>query len=71
VAATDNVVEHKADEHPNHVVQRRRNRCEGGATEGDWEVEIPKKRLLILPLESPLNDGGNSTCQEEKDEAIV
>jgi hypothetical protein len=70
VATTDNVVEHEADEHPGHVVQRRRNRNEPNATEDDWEVEIPQKRLLIRPLESPLDDWGNSTCNEE-DRGIV
>jgi hypothetical protein len=71
VAATDNVVEHKADEYPRHVVQRRRRRNEADATKDDREVEIPKKGHLILLLESPLDKRRNSTDQEEEDEGVV
>jgi hypothetical protein len=71
VAATDNVVEQEADKHPRYVVQRRRRWHVHGASEDDWEVEVPKKRYLKLLVESPLDKWGNSTGHEKEDEAVV
>jgi hypothetical protein len=71
VAVPDNVVEQEADEHPGHIVQRCPRWNGPRATEDDREVEIPKKRHLILLLDGPLDKWGNSTGHEEEDDAVV
>jgi kynurenine formamidase len=71
VAATDDVVEQEADEHPGYVVHRRQGWHIAYASEYDREVEVLKKRHLKFLVESPLDKWGNSTDHEKEDEAVV
>jgi len=50
VAATDHIVERKAQQYPGHIVHRGPRQYVRDGIEEDREVEIPKMRYLILLL---------------------
>ena len=61
VAATDDVVEQEANEHPRHVVEWRRRWNGGGGTKYEWEVDILEKCQLERLVTRPLDEWRNST----------
>jgi hypothetical protein len=71
VASTDDIVEDKADEHPEHVVKRGRRRDGGRAAEGDWEIDVLEETYSELLVQYPLEQWCKDAGKEEEDEAVV
>ena len=57
VAATDDVVEQEADEHPGHIVDWRCRRHPGNGRKGDWKIDVLQKGHPIFLVQSPLDKG--------------
>ena len=71
MTATDDVVEQEADEHPRHKVQRRRRRQGARTAEDNGEIEVLEETNSKLLVQSPLEERGDGTGQEEEDKAVV
>jgi hypothetical protein len=71
VASTDDIVEDKADEHPEHVVKGGGRRHVVRAAEGHWEIDVLEETYPELLVQYPLEQWCKDADKEEEDEAIV
>ena len=71
MASTDDIVEDKADEHPEHVVKGGRRRHVGREAERDWEIDVLEETYSESLVQNPLEQWCKDTDKEEEDEAIV
>lgn len=71
VAPTDDIVEDKAEEHPGHIVERRRRGHATRADEDDREAEVLEEIEFELFVQDPLNHRCDESGQETEGEAVV
>jgi hypothetical protein len=66
VASTDDIVEDKADEHPEHVVKGGRRRHVARAAEGDWEIDVLEETYLNFLCNIHWNNGARMPARKKK-----
>ena len=70
VASTDDIIEDKADEHKEHVVNGVPRRYAGRAVEGDREIDVLEETYSELLVQYPLQQWRKDAGKEEEHEAM-